>query len=106
MASDPQPLPAGRTAAFDLLAADTRAGTRVLVACPSRCVRRQYLRGIAKRGGDIEKVSFVIGTSFRDAPCALAKDLRRQFGPRCRVVDVRELGRSGGEGGRQASHHD
>ena len=51
-------IPAERSRAFDVIA-DKLAGGSVVVAVTSRAVRRQYLRGVAKRGGDVDRLHFV-----------------------------------------------
>jgi hypothetical protein len=82
-----------RLVAFDLLADTTRTGP-VVVAVRDRAIRRQYLRGVAKRGGNIANLIFSITPTASDA---LADELRARVGDRCEILNVRNLA-SGGQG--------
>ena len=50
-------IPPERLASFDVIAAVSRR-ERVLIACRSRTVRRQYLRALEKRGANLSNVYF------------------------------------------------
>lgn len=61
-------IPPERLAAFDLLAEVTKS-ERVVVACKSRSVRRQYIRAIEKRGGRLENLYFyTLGDGDQETP--------------------------------------
>lgn len=61
-------IPAERVAAFDMVAEATKSD-RVLVACTSRTVRRQYIRAIEKRGGRLDNLFFyTFGETDQEAP--------------------------------------
>lgn len=57
-------IPAERWAAFTTVAATSKS-KRVLVACRSVAVRRQYERAIPKLGGRLENVIFHIFSNER-----------------------------------------
>jgi len=50
-------IPAERRAAMATVAEATKSG-RVLVACHSRTVRRQYMRAVLKAGGKLDNLFF------------------------------------------------
>jgi hypothetical protein len=50
-------IPPERRAAFDIVA-ETSKTKRVLVACRTRAVRRQYERAILALGGNLDNVDF------------------------------------------------
>ena len=77
-----------RLAAFDVIADATRIGP-VVVACKSRTVRRQYVRGITRRGGNPANLVFAITPNLPDDA---ANRLRRRgvLGD-VEIRDVREF---------------
>lgn len=50
-------IPPERLAAFDVIAEQSQS-VRVLIACRSRTVRRQYLQALEKRGANLSNVYF------------------------------------------------
>jgi hypothetical protein len=83
-----QQIPSARLASFDVLAEKSREGN-VVIACTSREVRRQYQREIAKRGGLVDRLRFVIWPAMPDN----AADVLRAGGqvePSCQILDVRD----------------
>ncbi len=87
-------VPPQRLAAFAAVADATRIGPVVLVV-RDRVIRRQYQRGVQKRGGNVANLIFSITPNASDA---LADDLRVCVGERCDIVNVRELRPAGGQG--------
>ena len=71
-------IPAERVAAFDMVAEATKSD-RVLVACTSRTVRRQYIRAIEKRGGRLDnlelKFSHAAAMPFQRLKIRLKKEI-------------------------------
>jgi hypothetical protein len=80
-------IPAARRASFDAIADATRCG-RVAIVCTSRSVRRQYERGVAKRGGVAENLHFVVAPGMDDE---LADELRWHPEPHMPCIDVRSF---------------
>ncbi len=61
-------IPPQRLAVFDMVAEASKT-ERVVVACTSSTVRRQYIRAIEKRGGRLENVYFhMLTPTTEDAP--------------------------------------
>jgi hypothetical protein len=53
-----RPVPAGRRAAFDILAEAAKTERICVVVC-DRIIRRQYQRAFVKRGVDLSNVFFI-----------------------------------------------
>jgi hypothetical protein len=87
-------VPPQRLAAFAVIADATRIGPVVLVV-RDRVIRRQYLRGVARCGGNVGNLVFSVTPNASDA---LADELRVRVGERCEIVNVRELRPGGGQG--------
>ena len=85
-------IPAERSRAFDIIAGEL-AGGSVVVAVTSRAVRRQYLRAVAKRGGDVDRLHFVRPANLENLPGSAVDGLRKMLPADVRVIDVRSLGR-------------
>lgn len=77
-------IPPARIAAFDVIADATRIGP-VVIACTCRTVRRQYVHGVTKRGGNAANLVFSITP---DLPDDFADVMRRRG---LHVLDVREF---------------
>ena len=80
-------IPSERSRAFDVIA-DVSRNDQVVVACMSRKIRRQYQRGVAKRGGDVEALHFHVSPTL---PLDAAAQLRARMGAGVRIIDVRDL---------------
>ena len=87
-------IPAERSRAFDIIAGEL-ARDSVMVACTSRAVRRQYLRGVAKRGGDVDRLHFVTAASLHNLPERAVDDLRGKLPAGIRLIDVRSASGAG-----------
>jgi hypothetical protein len=80
-------IPSERSRAFDIVA-DISKNDQVVVACLSRQVRRQYQRSVAKRGGDVEALHFIVSPTL---PINAAAQLRARRPAGGLIIDVREL---------------
>ena len=83
-------IPTARVRAIAEVAAETLQGNVAVITRPSRAIRRQYLRGVAARGGDPSRLNFMsVPMPAGDLPATAVADLRDTLAKDgCRLVDV------------------
>lgn len=86
-------IPPARARVMADVAASTQEGNVGILTRPSRAIRRQYLRGVAAHGGDVDRLHFVTADlPPGDVPRDVVADMRARMAEYgCRIIDVADF---------------